>query len=97
MVDVVWKHVWSMRWRNGYCITPLRVGVRPDALLMMQVISTNLMKMSRRPTILEHFSILDVHYNLNFLGVDVKGGCSFIFGASYLHPFVSISFCLSIH
>ena len=43
------------------------------------------MKISRRPTILENFSILDVHYNSNFLGVDVKGRCSFIFGASYRH------------
>ena len=69
----------------------------PGELVDESVISTNSMKMSRRPTILEHFSILDVHYNLNLLGVDVKGGCSFIFGASYRHPFVSISFCLSIH
>ena len=43
------------------------------------------MKMSRQPTVLEHFSILDVHYNSNFLGVDVKGRCSFILGASYRH------------
>ena len=37
------------------------------------VIYTNSMKMSRRPSILKHISILDVQYNLNFLGVDVKG------------------------
>ena len=35
--------------------------------------------------ILDHFSILDVRYNSNFLGVDVKGRCRFIFGASHRH------------
>ena len=29
------------------------------------------MKMSRPPTVLEHFSILDVHYDSNFLDVMV--------------------------
>ena len=38
---------------------------------MYVVFTTNSIKMSRRLTILEHFSILDVHYNSNFLGVDV--------------------------
>ena len=40
-------------------------------LFMYVVFSTNSMKMSRSLTILEHFYILDVHYNSNFLGVDV--------------------------
>ena len=44
-------------------------------------ISTNKMKMSRRPTILTNLSILDVNHNSNFLGVDENGRCSFIFGA----------------
>ena len=30
-------------------------------------------------------SILDNHYNSNFLGVDVNGRCSYIFGALYRH------------
>ena len=29
---------------------------------------------TENPPISEHFSILDIHYNSNFLGVDVKGG-----------------------
>ena len=59
-------------------------GVLLGELVDVNVFSTNSMKMSRRPTILEHFSKLDVHYNLNFLGVDVKGRCCFIFGALFL-------------
>ena len=38
---------------------------------------------------LEHFSILDVHYNSNFLGVDVNGRGSFIFSALYRHQNLS--------
>ena len=59
-------------------------------LVDKSVTSTKQMKMSRRPTILEHFSILDVHYNLNFLGVDVKGRCSFIFSDLYCHQIIYI-------
>ena len=47
--------------------------------------STKKMKMSRRPMVLTHFSILEVNDNSNFLVVDVNGRCSFIFGASYRH------------
>ena len=50
------------------------------------VIYTNSMKMSRWPTDLETFSILDDQYNSNFMGVDVKGRWYFIFGALYRHP-----------
>ena len=32
--------------------------------------------MSRRPTVLDTFSILDDRYNSNFLGVDVNGRAS---------------------
>ena len=59
------------------------------------VIYTNSMKTSRRPTVFRHFSILDVDYNSNFLGVDVKGRCNFIFGASYRHLKNLIGFIFS--
>ena len=43
------------------------------------VIFTNSIKMSRQPNILDNFSLLDIHYNSNLLGVDVKARCGFIF------------------
>ena len=40
---------------------------------------------SRRPTVLETFSILDDHHNSNFEWVDVNGRYSQFVDASYSH------------
>ena len=42
--------------------------------------------MSRRPTVLDTFSILEDHWNSNFVGVDVNGRTSQFVDASYRHP-----------
>ena len=41
--------------------------------------------MSRQPTVLETFSILDNHYNFNIEWVDVNGRYSQFVDASYRH------------
>ena len=49
------------------------------------IISRNYMKMSRRPTFYETFSILDDHCNSNLRWVEVNGRCNYFVDASYPH------------
>ena len=46
--------------------------------------------MSRRPSVMDTFSILDDQSNSNFLGVDVNGRtCEFV-DASYRHQHIAV-------
>ena len=52
--------------------------------------------MSRRPTVLDTFNILDDHCNFNFMGVDVNGRTSEFVDASYRHHiFVTSNVCIA--
>ena len=93
--EYVIYHLWSFHFRRKWltstttlksCQTTLTSNSPPHFT------TTLYMKMSRRPTVLTHFSIFDVNYNSKFLGVDVNGRCSFIFGASYRHQKFSANF-----